>query len=101
MKSNTYHNTTNQTELFVEAEVKNFKNQEERVMYFMKSLPKATASEIWTLISLDKEYPITSIRRAMSNLCFDDELHKTKSTKIGLYGKPEHYYELFDLDKLF
>jgi hypothetical protein len=61
---------------------------------------KLTASEAWKLFGEDRS-PITSIRRAMSNLKRDKHLFKKDKTKIGIYGDPEHYYELFDLDKLF
>ena len=98
-ESNTYHNTTNQSKEFVKVATKKFKNQENEVMYIMKEFKRMTASEVWNLTA--KTSPITSIRRAMSNLKRDSLLFKKKKTKIGLYGDPEHYYELFDLDKLF
>ena len=100
MKSNTYHNSTNQSKEFVKTEVKKFNRQEDEVFVIMSRFKKATASDVWNRFGTGR-VPITSIRRALSNLTHEGELHKTKSTKIGLYGKPEHYYELFDLDKLF
>ena len=93
-KSITYHNTTSQDERFVKRELKIFKTQESLIMYFMGHLKKATASEMWTLISLSKEYPITSIRRGLSNLTHEGKLTKEDKTKIGLYGRPECYYTL-------
>jgi len=100
MKSNTYHNSTNQSKEFVKVEVKKLSKQEEEVMSIMAVHVKLTASTVWIVFGSHR-VPLTSIRRALSNLTNEDKLHKTKSTKIGLYGKPEHYYELFDLDKLF
>ena len=100
MKSNTYHNTTNQSKEFVKAEVKRFSNQENEIMCIMLEHKKLTASSVWILFGSHR-VPLTSVRRALSNLCYDKHLFKTDNTKIGIYGKPEHYYELFDLDKLF
>ena len=31
----------------------------------------------------------------MSNLQYDRQIIKTKDTKIGIYGAPEHYYKLY------
>ena len=100
MKSNTYHNTTFQDLTFVLGQIDKCKNQEEQVMVFMNKDKKLTASDVWGYIGHETA-PLTSIRRALSNLTHEGKLYKTTTTKIGLYGKPEHYYELFDLDKLF
>jgi predicted transcriptional regulator len=99
MKSKTYHNTTNQNGTFVKIEINRFKNQENEVMSILIQHKQLTASEVWKWFS--KDVPLTSIRRALSNLAYDKHITKTEDTKIGLYGKPEHYYEVFDLDKLF
>ena len=40
------------------------------------------------------QVPITSIRRAMSNLQQEEKLVKTTDTKTGIYGAPEHYYRI-------
>ena len=101
MKSNTYHNSTNQSKEFVKKEVKRFKNQEDAVLSLMRTFKRLTGSDIYRMHISHENAPLTSWRRALSNLTHEDKLHKTKSKKIGLYGKPEHYYELFDLDKLF
>ena len=38
--------------------------------------------------------PLTSVRRAMSNLTKEGYLRKTKEMKQGKYGKPVHTWEL-------
>jgi hypothetical protein len=40
------------------------------------------------------KHPITSTRRAITNLLNRGELTKTSDTKIGEYGKPETFYIL-------
>ena len=38
--------------------------------------------------------PITSYRRAMTNLTKDDKLEKLKNKKLGIYGEPNHLWTL-------
>ena len=91
-KSKTYHNTTNQKDLVVQLEKAKFKTQEEIIKDMFEDGVKKSASDIY------KEYPLpvplTSIRRGISNLKFEGSLIKLDETKIGIYGKPEHYYNL-------
>ena len=90
-KSNTYHNTTNQNGKFFWVEVKKCKNQEERVMQLMQRFKRFSASEVWDFFP---NCPITSVRRALSNLTHEGILTKEDKTKIGLYGRAECYYTL-------
>ncbi len=39
-------------------------------------------------------WPLTSVRRAITNLSTDGDLIKTNDTVIGIYGKPEHLWKL-------
>ena len=41
-----------------------------------------------------KAWPITSVRRAITNLTTAGELVKTNNTVTGMYGKPEHLWSL-------
>ena len=65
-------------------------SQEKQVLLSFKKNPKQTASDVWK--SLETDSPLTSIRRAMSNLC--DDLEILKEMKKGIYGSPEHYYRI-------
>jgi len=90
-----YHNTTNQSKKFVKVESRKCKNQEEQVMVIMRARKQLTASDTWNVFcAVYKDVPLTSIRRALSNLSEDKNLVKKEKTKIGIYGKPEHYYAL-------
>ena len=39
-------------------------------------------------------WPITSVRRAITNLADSNQLIKTKDTVTGMYGKQEHLWAL-------
>lgn len=96
-KSENYFNTTNQDQDFVKQKKTKNKNQEQKVYQIFKNGGRYTASEIYDLwkVHYAKNIPLTSIRRAMSNLQYDRQIIKTKDTKIGIYGAPEHYYKLY------
>lgn len=47
-----------------------------------------------------KEVPITSIRRAMTQLTKKDILVMTDATKKGKWGRPEHLWRHSDYDHL-
>ena len=54
-----------------------------------------TASDVWELMKVHANSPLlTSVRRAMSNLCTQDVLERTEAKRMGLYGKNEFLYKL-------
>ena len=96
---NSYHKTTSleQGQLF-DFEFK-AANQDEAVLAVLKRFKRSmTASEVFTYLAFAK-WPLTSIRRSMSNLCKEyrenpPKLVKLKKTKNGIYGRPEHFYRM-------
>ena len=90
--SNTYFNTTNQDIDYVNKRKAKNKTQESLVYDLFKNHTTLTASEV--LHKFPKQVPITSLRRAMSNLQQEQKLVKTTDTKTGIYGAPEHYYTI-------
>ena len=44
--------------------------------------------------AVNEKWPITSIRRAMTNLTDDGMIVKTQETVKGVYGKNEHLWSL-------
>jgi hypothetical protein len=90
--SNTYFNTTNQDIDYVNKRKAKNKTQEFLVYDLFKNHKTLTASEV--LHKFPKQVPITSVRRAMSNLQQEEKLVKTTDTKTGIYGAPEHYYTI-------
>tara|TARA_E500000178_G_C16723503_1_gene618249 strand:- start:436 stop:738 length:303 start_codon:yes stop_codon:yes gene_type:complete len=96
--SNTYFNTTDQDIDYVNKRKAKNKTQEVLVYDLFKSMTTLTASEVLTasetLNLFSNKVPITSIRRAISNLQKEEKLVKTTDTKTGIYGAPEHYYTI-------
>jgi len=69
------------------------KNQEESVIAIFRRFKRPmTPSEVWACLEYT-EWPLTSVRRAMSNLQEAGKLEIMKKTKKGIYGRPEHYYK--------
>lgn len=90
-----YHNTTS----LHGKEIKNAHvkahTQKVKVLELYKSGNEYTASDIWIILcGPSTNTPITSIRRAITNLTNEEKLVKTTNMKIGIYGKPEYYYKL-------
>ena len=44
--------------------------------------------------ALGEKWPITSIRRAITDLTDEEKIVKTQKTTKGIYGKKEHLWEL-------
>jgi hypothetical protein len=89
-----YYNTNNlKNQQLIDAIDKNA-NQEIIIECIFKSENRAlTPSQAWQIFP-NKEVPLTSIRRAITNLCSKNVLFKADKMIIGLYGKPEHFYSL-------
>jgi len=89
-----YYNTNNlKNQQLIDAIEKNA-NQEIIIECIFKSENRAlTPSQAWQIFP-NKEVPLTSIRRAITNLCSKNVLFKADKMIIGLYGKPEHFYSL-------
>lgn len=88
----TYYNTTNLTEGQLAREIQNAKSQEEAVLLIFKSEGRLSPSEVYN--RYPTPVPLTSIRRAISNLTSDGHLEKTADKKPGAYGKPEYVWQL-------
>ena len=99
----TYYNTTNETgETLNESNIQAMK-QEDLIHYYFKfeieefARPNGfTPSEMghMCLMDADKDWPLTSIRRAMNTLTISDKLTKTTELRMGNYGKQEHVWRL-------
>lgn len=93
MKS--YHNTTNeQREDLSQSEAK-AKTQDEAVLELLKKIPdnSYTPCEIHNMLNLN--CPLTSTRRALSNLTKQGLAIRTKKKKLGIYGKLNYCWTLF------
>tara|TARA_R100000781_G_scaffold109064_1_gene73843 strand:+ start:50 stop:364 length:315 start_codon:yes stop_codon:yes gene_type:complete len=96
MKTKHYHNTNGLDRTTALLQAKKNLTQEDIIYTIFKSscFKKLSASEVWEYYKVGKNVPLTSIRRGMSNLQREGILEKTKETRIGIYGKPEHFYKL-------
>lgn len=76
---------------------KNCKTQESEILEYFRKQPEATQlgpSQVWQILFEHTGVPITSIRRAMSNLTNGGFLEKLVVQQIGIYGKPEYFWRL-------
>ncbi len=93
-----YYNTTNEKGEFLNELWKKASKQEDFVKSLFTEYGNLTASDTWKLFPNNPGYqtPITSVRRAITDLSNQGFLIKTEKKKIGLYGKPEYYYRLLN-----
>lgn len=92
-----YHNTNELRGIALSRAMQKAKSQEEIVLLFFKAYPHRSYAPHEILKFLEVELynaPITSIRRAMSNLKNDGNLVKTDEMIDGPYGQPVHRYRL-------
>lgn len=91
----TFHNTTNETGSALKAAIGQARTQEDKVeAYFWASPPghKAGASRVHQSIYGSGRTPLTSTRRALSNLVSRGILVKTWEKTPGVFGRPECKY---------
>ena len=99
----TYYNTNNENGFQLLKSMQKGLTQEQIIMGIFKNpLIKDdnknhkgfSASQIHKIFG-DDNVPLTSIRRAISNLCYEENfLEKTDKFVIGIYGKQEHIYKI-------
>ncbi|OLY92476.1 hypothetical protein SAMN05444008_102408 [Cnuella takakiae] len=97
MKETTYHNTTNLSAQELMARVQRASKQKDAVLliFLAKRGQKYAASQVHrSFTKAGKTWPITSIRRAMTDLMNEGHLVKLDETRIGPYNDPEHLYTL-------
>jgi predicted transcriptional regulator len=89
-----YYNTNKESGNTLANSTIKAKTQEQIIFNIFTENTNLTASEAWKIYNQKGNTPLTSIRRAITNLCNKGKLIKTKDTKPGLYGKKEHVYTL-------
>lgn len=67
--------------------------QENYILAFFKH-EKEPMSPSMVHKAFNNAWPLTSVRRAITNLSTDGELVKTNDKVTGIYGKPEHLWRL-------
>ena len=88
-----YFNTTNETGEILTLSHEKAKTQEEAIYaYFLSCNEPLSPSMVLEQMRLN--CPITSVRRAITNLTNDGKIIKTDDYVKGAYGKHEHLWEL-------
>ena len=90
-----YINTTHSTHPELTRYEEKAKSQEERILRWFKTHKfQASPNQVLRYIPVEQRPPITSIRRALTNLTNAEELVKTDKQVKGPYGRPEHLWKL-------
>lgn len=86
-----FHNTTNLHPLDLIGSEAKARNQEQRVLkLFMSARTAMSPDFVWMKTGLfDQDVPLTSVRRAMTNLCNAGLLVKGSKKTMGRWGKPQ------------
>jgi len=72
-------------------------SQESVILNFYNNHKILTASDVQRYCdAMGKQWPLTSVRRAITNLSKKGYLKRTDSTKKGLFGANERYYEIYE-----
>ena len=89
-----YYNTNKESGDELNKSRKQTEKQEDIILKFFQDRPKREMGPSSILIEVGlKNVPITSIRRAITNLTTAGFLVKTENTVIGAYGKAEHLWK--------
>lgn len=90
-----YFNTTHSTGETLDLFNRKAADQETRIAeFFVRNAHRDfTPSEVWAIL-FDGTAPITSVRRAMTNLHQRGVIFKTDDQRDGPYGRPEHVHRL-------
>ena len=91
-----FYNTTHEKGRVLVKLCEQSESQEQKVLdIFRRSKTGLTASEVFKQYP-EKNVPLTSIRRAITNLMqLERKLIKTTNKRAGIYGKPETEYQLY------
>lgn len=91
-----YYNTNKESGIDLKESNAKAKTQEQFLMDVFYEKESLTASQAWSIYckEVNSNTPLTSIRRAMTNLCDEGLLYKTDDMREGLYGKKEHIYRV-------
>lgn len=89
----TFHNTTGETGTQLEAFTKVAKSQDELILIFARKVsffsPSHLHKHLINTKQIDKNTPLTSIRRSITNLTTSGKLIKTSNKINSVYNRPE------------
>lgn len=94
---NIYYQTTYMSEDQLKESISSAKSQEDYLLIIFKAFKELTASqahEYYMEYSNKHRTPLTSIRRAITNLYNRGVLVKCEKHQLSQYNKPEHFYKI-------
>jgi hypothetical protein len=93
----TYHNTTNQTGKQLDIFSVAAKSQDELILTFARKVcffsPSHLHKHLIKTQQIEANTPLTSIRRAITNLTKKGKLMKTEEQVKSVYNKPEYVWQ--------
>jgi len=94
MQGYSHHNTTHETGKTLTSYEGKAKSQETRILNYMKTFPRDVSPTFVQEVILGGKVPITSARRALTNLTNHGDLVKSTTQVKGRYGRMEHLWKL-------
>lgn len=94
--SQSYYNTTRLEKADLKNAIIRAKKQEEAILLLFKNTDRSySPSQVLALMNkAGKNWPLTSCRRALTNLCSFGDLVKTDEQVKGMYGMMEHKWAI-------
>ncbi len=95
-----YYNTTNETGSLLKTNFKQANNQEKLTLAVFQTYPydNLSADDVWRFLidneSINEQTPLTSIRRAITDLTNKDKLVKTDKKVLGNAGRRTYTWRL-------
>jgi len=90
-----YYNTTRLTGEKLAQALHSAENQEQFILAIFHKLRSASPFSVDVECrAYGKYWPITSVRRSITNLTNAGKLDKTTRTVLGEYGRPEYVWEI-------
>lgn len=95
-----YYNTTNENGSLLQTNMKQANNQEQLTLAVFQTYPNEnlSANEVWAFLidneSINEQTPLTSIRRAITDLTNRDRLVKTDKKVLGAAGRKTYTWRL-------
>ena len=89
-----YYNTNNETGETLAKSRDRAKTQQDSILAFFMAHPNDHFSPDFIALNVLPEAPLTSVRRAITNLTSEGKLDKTDTMTMGRYGKKVHTWRL-------
>jgi hypothetical protein len=94
-----YYNTNRERGTTLENSESQARRQEDSIMQLFSQFPSSLLSPEEVHRSFPESVPLTSIRRAITNLSQLGKLEKTSNMTTGKYGKRVHLWRLSQVQK--